>query len=113
MYLSLKFLLPSPLGYVCFHFVKVSQQLKAVGTLGANHVILAFFVNPGRVFRGVIRCHCRGSGSFEIRSGSFEVRSGSFEIRSGIFPWLRVIVTGKLLNCFKFGAWEEKGSLLF
>lgn len=106
MYLSLKFLLPSLLGYVCFHFVKVSQQLKAVGTLEANHVILAFFVNPGGVLRGVIRCHCRGSGSFEIRSGSFE-------IRSDIFLWLRVIVTGKLLNCFKFRAWEEKGSLLF
>lgn len=37
--------------YVCFNFVEVRQQLKAVGTLDANHDILAFFVSPEGVFR--------------------------------------------------------------
>lgn len=29
-------------------------------------------MNPGSIFRGGIRCHCRGSSSFEIRSGSLK-----------------------------------------
>lgn len=36
--------------YVCFHFVEVSQQLKAIGTLDTSHVTLALFVSPGAVF---------------------------------------------------------------
>ena len=46
--------------------------------------ILAFFVSLRGVFRGEIGCHCR--------------ESGSFEVRSGIFLWLGVIITEKLFS---------------
>lgn len=52
--------------YVCFYFVEVRQQLKAIGTLDANHDILAFSVSPEGVFR---------SGVWDLMlSSHFEIR---------------------------------------
>lgn len=82
--MSLKFLiLPSnPLGHVCFHFVEVSQQLKAVRILDANHVTLALSVSLGLYLVWDVY-YCR--------------ESDYFEIRNGIFLWSKIVVVTEKL----------------